>query len=259
MIVAILQARASSIRLPGKVLRPLLGVPMLARQIERLRRSGQIERLVVATSTQPADDAIAALCAPLSVDCYRGNLEDVLDRYYQAAKHHGATVVVRLTGDCPLADAELIDSVISTHLEHGNDYTSNTLQPSYPDGLDVEVFHFGVLEQAWREATLPSQREHVTPFIYQHPERFRLENVRSTEDMSQLRWTVDEPEDFEFVRRVYEALYPVKPDFGTNEILDLLHRQPELATLNAGRQRNEGFARSQAADTAPSSLGTHDK
>lgn len=232
---------------------------MLARQIERLRRSKQIERLVVATSAQPADDAIADLSAVLSVDCYRGSLEDVLDRFYQAAKHHAATVVVRLTGDCPLTDVELIDKVITTHLKHGNDYTSNTLQPSYPDGLDVEVFHFAVLEQAWREATLSSQREHVTPFIYQHPEHFRLENIRSFEDLSSYRWTVDEPEDFEFVRRVYEALYPVKPDFGTTEILDLLHRQPELTTLNAGRQRNEGFVRSQATDSAPSPLGTHDK
>lgn len=258
-MIGVLQARAGSSRLPGKVLRPLLGEPMLARQIERLRRCERIDRLVVATSMETSDDAIDALCHKLSINCYRGSLNDVLDRFYQAARDYGATQVVRLTGDCPLADPRIIDDVIVAHLEHGNDYTSNTLQPTYPDGLDVEVFRFTCLDVAWREATLSSQREHVTPFIYQHPERFRLENVRSVEDMSQLRWTVDEPEDFEFVRRVYEALYPVKPDFGTNEILDLLHRQPELATLNAGRQRNEGFACSQAADTAPSSLGTHDK
>ena len=182
------------------------------------------------------------------VDCYRGSLDDVLDRFYQAASFHGANHVVRLTGDCPLIDPGLIGQMIATHLEHGNDYTSNTLQPSYPDGLDVEVFRFTCLAQAWREARLPSEREHVTPFLYRHPERFRLENISAVSDLSCHRWTVDEPEDFEFVRCVYEALYPTAPDFGTSDVLALLERQPELATINACHKRNEGLSLSLAAD-----------
>src|SRR5262245_37090128 len=174
MILGILQARVSSRRLPGKVLKPILGRPMLERQSERLRRAHRLDKLVVATSTDASDDAIAALCESLPLDCFRGALDDVLDRFYQAAKRYSADTVVRLTGDCPLADPSVIDELILLHESGGYDYTSNTLTRSYPDGLDAEVAQMRCLEAAWHEAALPSEREHVTPFIYRDPERFRL-------------------------------------------------------------------------------------
>lgn len=249
-LVAILQARSSSSRLPGKVLRPILGVPMLLRQIERVQRSRILHALVVATSNDPSDDALAEICAQKGIACFRGSLDDVLDRFYQAAHARKATDVVRLTGDCPLADPEVIDKVIREYLDAKVDYAANALEPSYPDGLDVEVFRFAVLECAWREALLTSEREHVTPFIYKHPEKFKLLKVCHSENLSHLRWTVDNPEDFEFVSRIYEALYPGKPDFTTDDILAYLRQHPGLGSVNAHLERNEGYQRSLVKDAA---------
>lgn len=255
MMLAILQARVSSTRLPGKVLLPLLGKPMLARQIERVRRARRIDRLVVATSDAADDDGIARLCAEEGVDCHRGSLDDVLDRFHGAALRFAPEHVVRLTGDCPLADPAVIDDVIGFYLGGGYDYATNAVQPTFPDGLDVEVFRFACLEQAWREATLPSQREHVTPFLHGQPQRFRVGHYRQATDLSRLRWTVDEPADFDFVQRVYEALYPANPAFGTADVLRLLARRPELAALNGQFLRNEGYLKSLAADAAAGSEG----
>lgn len=252
--LGVLQARLSSSRLPGKVLRPLLGEPMLLRQIERVRRSKVIGDLVVATSSQPEDDAIAALCQRIGVRCMRGSLDDVLDRFYRAAAADAPEHVVRLTGDCPLADPELIDAIVGFHRNGGFDYSSNCLPPTFPDGLDVEAVRFDVLEAAWREAALPSEREHVMPFIWRRPERFRLGNFENPAgDQSWLRWTVDEASDFELVTRIYEALYPANAEFGTREIMALLERQPDLATLNTHHPRNEGLLKSLAADQAAQS------
>jgi glutamate-1-semialdehyde 2,1-aminomutase len=243
-ILAILQARVLSSRLPEKVLKPVLGKPMLARQIERVIRSKRIDQLVVATSTDATDDAIEALCLRINIPCFRGSLNDVLDRYYRAAKIWQPHHVVRLTGDCPLADPEIIDAVIDRCLAGSYDYVSNALQPTFPDGLDAEVFLFSVLEQAWKEATLPSQREHVTPFIHQQPERFFIGHYRNTEDLSHLRWTVDEPEDFDLVTRIYEALYLVNPEFRMHDVMSLLQQRPELAAINQEIERNEGLGKS---------------
>lgn len=253
-MLTLLQARTSSSRLPAKVLRPLLGVPMILRQIERIRRASKIGRLVLVTSTDPSDDQLAALCAEQGVDCHRGSLNDVLDRFYQAASRFGAANIVRLTGDCPLTDPDVIDRTIDAFLQGDYDYLSNALHPSFPDGLDVEVCRFETLATAWREAVLPSQREHVMPFIYQHPERFRIGYYRHTQDLSHLRWTVDQPADFAFVEAVYERLYPAKPDFGMQDVLTLLENEPGLLDLNRQIPRNEGFVLSQAQDeaTAPS-------
>ena len=256
MIAAILQARVSSSRLPGKVLKPILGKPMLLLQVERVNRARRIERLVVATSTDRSDDAVETLCRSNGIACSRGSLADVLDRYYQAAKPLGAEHIVRLTGDCPLADPAVIDAVIAFHIEGGYDYTSNTLEPTWPDGLDVEVVRFSCLEAAWKEATLPSQREHVLPFIHQQPARFRLGSYRSAQDLSQYRWTVDEPEDFELVKAIYEELYPTNPAFTTQDALDLLKRRPGLADLNKRFIRNEGYLTSLSRDrTFPGGKG----
>lgn len=241
MLAAVLQARASSKRLPLKVLKPILGVPMLERQIERLKRVKSITHFILATSQDPSDDAIEALARRAGVGCYRGSLNDVLDRIYQAVKGKDTKDVVRLTGDCPLTDPALIDEVIQFHQAGGYDYSSNTLEPTYPDGLDVEIFRYRCLEEAWREATLASEREHVTPFIYKRPERYRLGNFRGPVDLSQLRWTVDQAEDFQFVTAVYEALYPKRPDFSADDVLNFLKTNEELSKANAQFIRNAGY------------------
>lgn len=247
-VVAIVQARMTSRRLPGKVLKPILGRPMLALQIERVRRASALDRIVVATSVTPDDDAVAKACQEMAVECFRGSLGDVLDRFYRCALAHGAEHVVRLTADCPLADPQVIDRVVRAHLDGGFDYTANVSPPTWPDGLDVEVVRFSALTDAWREAELPSEREHVTYFIETHPQRFRYGNVAAAVDRSGLRWTVDDPEDFDLVRRIYEALYPANAAFTTDDILALLQARPELRALNAHLERNAGMATSLEAD-----------
>lgn len=249
MILAILQARVSSTRLPGKVLKPLLGKPMLLRQVERLKRAGSIDRLIIATSVGPEDDALAALCLENELECFRGSLDDVLDRFYQAAKAVQPTHVMRLTGDCPLTDPDILDRLAELHLSTGCDYSSTALEPSFPDGLDAELMTFVALEQAWREATLPSQREHVTPFLYNHPERFAIRALKNDVDLSSLRWTVDEPSDFEFVTRVYEGLYPTHPTFGMRDVLAFLEEHQALTALNHHFERNEGYEKSLRKDS----------
>jgi spore coat polysaccharide biosynthesis protein SpsF len=248
--VAVLQARMSSTRLPGKVLLRTCGKPLLAHQIERLRRCRSVGTLVVATSDSPDDAPIAALCEELGVPVFRGNLHDVLDRMVRAARPLAPRWFVRLTGDCPLADPAVIDQVVQACREDGVDYASNALHPSFPDGLDAECMRFAVLEEAWREARKPSEREHVTPFIHTQPQRYALREVRHTPDLSALRWTVDDPADFVFVSQVYEHLYAARPDFGMNDVLELLRAHPELAAINAGTQRNEGYLRSLLKDAA---------
>jgi len=246
--LALLQARMSSSRLPGKSLFPILGQPMLFRQLARLGNSRKIDRLVVVTSTDPSDDALAEACHVHGTLCFRGSLHDVLDRFVQAAMPLQPKTIVRLTGDCPLTDAQLIDAVIDFFRAGNYDYASNCLPPTFPDGLDVEVMRYDCLLTASDEATLPSHREHVTPFLRADPDRFRLGNFASATDLSSLRWTVDEPEDFEFVCRVYEKLYPTKPDFSTRDVLDLLQEEPSLQRINLKFQRNEGTKNSLAAD-----------
>jgi len=250
IILAILQARVSSSRLPNKVLADLLGRPMLARQLERLVRSKKIDRLIVATSDDVSDDAVENICRAAEVRCFRGSLNDVLARFAGAYEAFGpADHVVRLTGDCPLADPDHIDMVIERHLQSGSDYTTNAIQPTWPDGLDVEVMTSAALKRAAVEARLPSEREHVTPFIHKQPELFSVLHVKGETDLSNLRWTVDEPADLAFVREVYAKLYPVNPDFRTDDILTLLHNCPELAEINGDFQRNEGYAKSLKADS----------
>jgi spore coat polysaccharide biosynthesis protein SpsF len=238
----------SSSRLPGKVLLPILGEPMLARQIERLHRARRIDQLVVATSAASTDDPIAEQCAKLGVACHRGSLDDVLDRFAQAAKPYAPQHVVRLTADCPLTDPQLIDQLIDRHLASGADYTSNAHPPSYPDGLDAEVMRYAVLHIAWREAHRKAEREHVTLYIASQPDRFVIERVQSEVDLSALRWTVDEADDLTLVERIYAALYPHKPDFTTRDILQLLEERPELRTLNTSHRRNEGLEKSLQAE-----------
>ncbi len=233
MVVAILQARMSSTRLPGKVLRPILGQPMLSRQLERLADVKQIDRLVVATSTDPSDDVIAGLCTESNVACFRGSLTNVLRRFHECATAFGATTVVRLTADCPLTDPELIDRIVIRQRETGADYVSNSLKRTFPKGLDVEVFTRDALTAAFQKATTEAEREHVTPYIHAHPEQFTIVQFTQAQDQSLLRWTVDESADYDFVCHVYEALYPRNRRFRTKDIMRLLMEHPELSAINA--------------------------
>jgi glutamate-1-semialdehyde-2,1-aminomutase len=247
-IVAIVQARMGSTRLPGKVLADVGGKPMLAQIVCRLGRARLINDIVVATSDTSADDPIAETAAQRNLKIFRGHEGDVLDRYYQAAKRVRADIIVRVTGDCPLIDAEIVDRVIATFLSEECDYASNTLVCTYPDGLDVEVFSFAALEAAWRDGRRAADREHVTPFI-RTSQRFRLCNVQSEwgRTTRHLRWTVDEPRDLEFVRAVYDRLGS-REFFGWREVLSLLDTEPALGHLNSGLIRNEGFYQSIARE-----------
>jgi spore coat polysaccharide biosynthesis protein SpsF len=213
----------SSSRLPGKVMAPVLGEPMIGRQVERLRRARRIDELVVATSTDPSDDPLADYCDSIGLNVFRGSLDDVLGRYSGALELHPmAEAVVRLTADCPLTDPELIDRVIEHHHAAGADYTSNTLGArTYPHGLDTEVIRPEALREAAERASDPYEREHVTPYIYRRPETYRLSGVVRPESLASLRWTVDFPEDMAFVREVYAKLYPFNPEFDSDAIVAL--------------------------------------
>jgi glutamate-1-semialdehyde 2,1-aminomutase/spore coat polysaccharide biosynthesis protein SpsF len=239
-----------STRLPGKVLADVAGRPMLEHIVSRLRRARLITDVIVATSVNKTDDRIAELGSKKSFQVFRGDENDVLDRYYQAAKSANADVVVRITGDCPLIDPEIVDRVVAAFLREHCDYVSNTLVCTYPDGLDTEVFSFAALESAWTEARRAADREHVTPFI-RTSRRFRLLNVESDLGRStrHLRWTVDEPRDLEFIRAIYARL-DKKEFFGWHQVLALLDSDPILGNLNAACIRNEGFYRSVAHETA---------
>lgn len=232
--VVIIQARMTSTRLPGKVLLPILDRPMLAFQIERLRRCREIDRLVIATTTNASDDVIVAFCAAAGIDCTRGSEHDVLSRYYEAAQRFAADTVVRVTSDCPLLEPELIDAAVlryHTTPEHP-DYLSNMLEPTWPYGMAVEVFSARSLADAQREATDPAEREHVTPFIYWRPQRYRLYSLKRHDDLSALRLTVDTPEDYELVRRIFTALYPQNPDFTLTDVQALLTAHPDWLEIN---------------------------
>jgi spore coat polysaccharide biosynthesis protein SpsF len=250
MILAILQARVSSTRLPGKVLKPILGRPMLSLQIERIQRSNRIQELVLATSDKESDTALEDLGKECNVEVFRGSEGDVLDRFYRAALPHSPSHVVRLTGDCPLTDPEIIDKVIALHVDGAYDYTSNVIPPTFPDGLDVEVFRMSALEEAWKEARLVSEREHVTPFICEQPSRYRQGLLRNDIDLSDYRWTVDEPTDFVLIANIIEALYPRNPAFGMRDVLRLLEERPEWALLNSRFRRNEGYEKLLSGDRA---------
>ncbi|WP_309646601.1 glycosyltransferase family protein [Phenylobacterium sp.] len=222
MILAVLQARMSSSRLPGKVMADVLGQPMIARQVERLRRSRRLDHLVVATSDDPSDDALATYAASLDLDVVRGPLADVLARFIKALDAFPeASTLVRLTADCPLTDWRVLDETVAAHLAAGADYTENMAVKTYPHGLDVEVMTVEALRRAGAEATSAYDREHVTPYLYATPGRFRLADITRSPSLAHLRWTVDLPEDLDFVRHVYETLYPGDPDFGTEAVAAL--------------------------------------
>jgi glutamate-1-semialdehyde aminotransferase/spore coat polysaccharide biosynthesis protein SpsF (cytidylyltransferase family) len=249
-IVAIVQARMGATRLPGKVLADVGGESMLARIVSRLEQATLVQKIVVATSDAADDDKVAEACEHKNIAVFRGSEQNILDRFYHAAKNHHADVVVRITGDCPLIDPEIVDRVVAAYLRGECDYASNTLVCTYPDGLDTEVFSFSALETAWRDARRAVDREHVTPFL-RTSRRFKLRNVESElgRSLRHLRWTVDEPCDLEFVRAVY-AHFGAEKSFGWRDVLSLLDAQPALGQLNAGRVRNEGYYHTLAQEPA---------
>jgi len=242
-VVAVVQARMGSRRLPGKSLADIEGKPMLWHVVERVKRARLVDRVVVATSTQPADNAIEEMCHAHGIACYRGSENDVLDRFYHAARGERAAKVVRITADCPLMDPEVIDQVVRRFERGDLDYASNAMVRSYPDGLDTEVFSFAALECAWHEASKTSEREHVTPYL--RSEKFRTANVENHSIcLSQhYRWTVDEAEDLEFIRSVYRA-FREKRNFGMNDVLELLEKNPGLEKMNSEIVSNRGYYKS---------------
>jgi spore coat polysaccharide biosynthesis protein SpsF (cytidylyltransferase family) len=244
--VAILQARMGSKRLPGKVLLPAAGKPLIRHMLERVQRSKLVDEFWVATSEDRANDPLVEEINNLGAGVFRGSESDVLSRYETVARQTGADWIVRLTGDCPLHDPAIIDDVVQYAVEHACefDYVCNSLLPTYPDGLDVEVFTYAALAQAQRDATTSLQREHVTPFIHRYhegPGPFRVGHFKGPADFSHLRWTVDEVADYQVVKEIIETLYLDNPNFGWMDVLALVTRRPELIVKNSPILRNEGY------------------
>lgn len=240
-VVAIIQARMRSSRLPGKTMANVDGHPMLWHVVNRVRHARKVDRVVIATSTAAADDIIAEFCQNAGIPCYRGSETDVLDRFYQAARAEHAETIVRVTADCPLIDPAIVDLVVEQFQTGGLDYVSNTMVRTFPDGLDTEVFSAAALETAWRDGHMSSDREHVTPYL--RSGKFRIANVANSDIRSSsghYRWTVDEPVDLEFVRAVYAAFHD-QPAFGMNDILQLIQRNPNLSSMNDGVVSNQGY------------------
>jgi spore coat polysaccharide biosynthesis protein SpsF len=251
-VVAIIQGRMSSSRLPGKILADIAGQPMLQRVFLRTSRAATVTETIFATTTDPSDDRVAEYCDFSGIPFTRGSLYDVLDRYYQAAKQTKADVIVRITADCPVIDPTLIDDVVNTLFDGEYDFACNRLplpwHRTYPIGLDVEACTFKNLEKAWKEATEPQHREHAMPYFYEgvklstvsrqleegvSPRGFRVALLHHTTDFGDYRWTVDTPEDLEFIRQVYSR-FDGRDDFTWKEVLDVVHNEPKLMEINAG-------------------------
>lgn len=235
-VAAVIQARMTSTRLPGKVLMPAAGRPMLAHQIDRVRRAANVDTVCIATTVNVEDDPVAALAEREGVAVFRGSEHDVLDRFVRAAESVGAAVAVRLTGDCPLTDPALVDAVVATFRGSNPpvDYATNSFPRTWPIGLDVEVASMAALRLANEEATDTYDREHVMPFLYRQPERFRIAGFPAPEDLSGYRWTLDERSDYDLLVHILEALLPDNPSFGWRDVIALLDAHPEWRTLNAG-------------------------
>jgi spore coat polysaccharide biosynthesis protein SpsF (cytidylyltransferase family) len=248
MILAIIQARMRSLRLPGKVLFRLGDKTVLEGVVERIKKSKLVEETIVATTLKKEDLKIASLCSAKGIRVYRGSEDDVLDRYFQAAKLLKPDHIVRITADCPFIDHKIVDKTIRLHLSKRADYTSNTIKETFPDGEDVEVFTFKALKATWKNARLRSEREHVTPYMKKHPGTFKIENLECGKDFSQKRWTLDEKKDYEFMKIIYANLHKKNSVFGMDEIIGFINRHPEYEKINRGIKRNEGYSRSLRED-----------
>lgn len=240
-VVAIVQGRMTSSRLPGKILADLGGKPMLAHVVERVRQAKTVQQVVVATTADASDNPVADFCRQQGYDCFRGSLFDVLDRFYQAARVYRADVIVRITADCPLIDPLVIDRTVEAFFAHQVDFAANRLPPpwkrTFPIGLDTEVCTFAALERAWREAGQPHEREHVMPYLYEEEGRFKVHVIHAGQDYGNLRWTVDTPEDLTAMRALF-ALFDNQPPLSWLEVLPVWLQHPEVQSLNAGVQHH---------------------
>lgn len=243
--LAIIQARMGSTRLPGKVLAEVAGKPLLGWLIQRVAATPSVDQIVVATTDTSNDDALAGWVMNVTgLECFRGSEQDVLDRFYQCAKLYQGDLIVRVTADDPLKDPIIIQKAIDCfRTEPFLDYCSNTIKPTYPEGLDIEVFRYAALERANFESTRPSEREHVTPYIWKSPNMFNIKNLEYSRDLSNWRWTVDKANDLEFVRRIFEH-YRENPLVNYEDVIDYLELNPEIIQINSGTMRNQGYLES---------------
>jgi len=247
-IIAVIQARVGATRLPGKVLKKIEGKTVLEHVINRAQVARKIDNIVVATTVKKEDLKIVQLCAKLGISVFCGSENDVLDRYYQAARLFKANHIVRITSDCPLIDPLIIDKVIGLYFKKEADYATNTMPETYPDGLDTEVISFKTLKIVWENSRLFSEREHVTPYIRKNPNIFKIVNLKCEYNLNDKRWTLDEPEDFEFIKIIYKNLYSEDSLFGMKKIIDFLKNHPEIEELNNNLIRNEGYLKSLKKD-----------
>lgn len=248
MIIAIVQARMGATRLPCKMMLDLCGKPVIERVFERIKPSHFINEIWLAITINPEDDVLVDWAKKNKIKFFRGSSDDVLDRFYQAAAPIQADAIVRITGDCPLHDFQVIDKVIAEYVQGGYDYVSNSHPPTYPDGLDVEVFSFQALKKAWSEAELKSEREHVTPYIWKHPDIFKIKNVVNVVDLSDQRWTLDTKEDWEFLKIIFQEI-KIRKEYGhLSDVVAILQEHPEWLKINSQYKRNEGYQKSIKAD-----------
>ncbi len=247
-IAAMIQARRGSTRFKDKTFSDLQGKPLLMHIINRVKYSQYIKDVIIATTTNKEDDKIEDFAKENNISIFRGSEDNVLDRFYQAAKKFNVDIIVRVTADDPFKDPKVIDKAIGIFIKECYDYVSNTIKPTYPEGIDIEVFSFKALEKAWNEANKISEKEHVTPYIWKNPNLFKTHNFEYKEDLSKLRWTIDYKEDYEFAKEVYKRLYKEGKIFYMEEILELLKREPELSKINKDIERNEGYLKSLEED-----------
>ncbi len=247
-ILVLMQARMSSTRLPKKVLKEINGKPMLLYEIERIKAMKHPVKLILTTTLNEADNMLVEFAESHKIDTFRGSEEDVLDRFYQAAKKYQGDIIIRITGDCPLIDPVVIDKVLDAFLKGNYDYVSNAHPPTYPDGLDTEVFSFAGLEKIWKEAKKKSEREHVTPYFYNNPDKFKVFNVVNDTDLSQYRLTVDEQEDFVLVSKIVEQFKNQWTKFSTTEVIEFVKSNKEIQAINQQFQRDEGYKKSLLED-----------
>jgi spore coat polysaccharide biosynthesis protein SpsF (cytidylyltransferase family) len=249
-VLGIIQARLASTRLPEKIFLKLEGKKVIEHVINRVQAAQLVDDILVATTSKKIDIKVVNLCSSIGIKCFSGSEEDVLDRYYQSAKSFKPEHIVRVTADCPLIDPEIIDSVIDLHLKKKADYTSNVISGRFPDGEDVEVFTFNTLYRAWHDARLFSEREHVTPYMKKNSDIFKIGSLDCNRDLSGKRWTLDNPEDYEFIKIIYRNLYPENHLFGMKEIIEFINNNPDIENINKWIERNEGYKKSLKKDNS---------
>ncbi len=250
-IVAIIQARMGSTRLPGKTMMKILGKPIIQHVIDRVKKSRLINKVWLITTVNKEDDALVKWAENNYVKYYRGGVEDVLDSYYQTALLAGADAVVRITGDCPLIDSKIIDKVVVEYLKGNADYVCNRRPPTFPDGLDTEIFSLAALKKDWTEARLKSDREHVTTYVWRHPNLFKLKSITHSPDLSKHRWTLDTKKDFSFIKKIICECAKRNLEGNTEDILNIIKDHPEWLKINKGQLRNEGYLKSLKQDGKP--------